>query len=115
MGETVRMSEKDKLAAVREAGQIIRDALAANVHARMGDPVSKPMLDEFRTVLASIVKSYLRQVFPDVEVHAFVEVLPPDIDVTVFVAGQFHVTATFSGEVVETPPNDGAPLYLHPA
>jgi hypothetical protein len=83
--------DPDKLAKVREAGEIIRKALASNVQARFGDEFDVETANELRTVLAGVANAFLRQIFPKVEVKAFVMVAPPQTKVSVFVTGELSI------------------------
>lgn len=66
----------DKLGKVREAGQMIRTALAENMKARISDVVEESVLAETECVLAAVLKLYLEQIIPDVEVVGSVRVRP---------------------------------------
>jgi hypothetical protein len=90
--------DPDKLAKVREAGEIIRKTLASNVQARFGDEANEETLTELRTVLVGVANAYLRQIFPQVEVKAFITVEPPQTKVSVFATGQFSIKVTPDGE-----------------
>lgn len=66
----------DKLAEARATGKAIRDALAANMQARVGDVVEKSVVNETRDVLVSVLQTYLAQIIPGVLVKGLVKILP---------------------------------------
>lgn len=99
------MSEEggDKLAVVRAAGAMIRDALASNMLARVGDVVEMEVLAETRDVLASILQSYLEQIIPNVKVEGIFRVRPnhekpESIEFTLSVTGGITVSISPGAE-----------------
>lgn len=66
----------DKLAEARATGKAIRDALAANMQARIGDVVEGVVLSETRDVLVSVLQQYLEQIIPDVHVAGLIHLGP---------------------------------------
>ena len=68
------MEKEDKLALVRRAGEAIRADLAANMQARVGEKIEKEVADETRDVLAGVLRNYLEQIMPNVEVKGLTKI-----------------------------------------
>ncbi len=66
----------DKLAKVRDAGETIRNALAENMKARLGDVVDQEAISETRDALAAVLRMYLEQIMPKVQVKGLSKIKP---------------------------------------
>jgi hypothetical protein len=75
-GQDQPEQKPDRLAEARATGKAIRDALAANMQARVGEVVEKEVIHETKDVLASILQTHLAQIVPDVKVAGIVKILP---------------------------------------
>ncbi len=75
-GQGMSEPKPDLLAEVREAGKKVRDVLASNMQARIGDVVEMEVLTETAEAMACVLQTYLAQIVPDVRVKGFVRVKP---------------------------------------
>lgn len=75
-GQDMSERKPDLLAEVRAVGKRVRDVLASNMQARIGDVVEMEVLTETADVMASVLQTYLAQIVPEVRVKALVHIRP---------------------------------------
>ncbi|KKL67771.1 hypothetical protein LCGC14_2131670 [marine sediment metagenome] len=84
--------KKDKLALVREAGEAIREDLAANMRARIGEVVTSEMLTETRDTLTQVFRNYLEMLIPGVNVVCVSRVTDEEAVFMLKVRGELRVS-----------------------